>query len=132
MDSSLFSALSVLVPLITKISEFVANNPNFVSQIVMAAGAFLTMKSVVIACRVAMLALSVATKLTPFGWIQMAISAIVALGILLYQNWDKIKECASKVWPAIKDYTVKSFETIKNFILNFDLNGWIISMFGKA
>ena len=29
----------------------------------MAAGAFLTMKSVVIACRVAMLALSVATKL---------------------------------------------------------------------
>lgn len=132
LQPALNAALSVLVPLITKISEFVANNPNFVSQVVMVAGAFLTMKSAVIACRVAMLALAVATKLTPFGWIQMAISAIVTLGILLYQNWDKIKEYASKVWPAVKEYTVKSFEAIKNFILNFDLNGWIISMFGKA
>lgn len=132
LQPALNAALSVLVPLITKISEFVANNPNFVSQIVMAAGAFLTMKSVVIACRVAMLALSVATKLTPFGWIQMAISALVAAGILLYQNWDKIRDYAVRVWPSVKEYTVKSFEAIKNFILNFDLNGWIISMFGKA
>ena len=38
LQPALNAALSVLVPLITKISEFVANNPNFVSQIVMEAG----------------------------------------------------------------------------------------------
>src|SRR5699024_4577764 len=110
LQPALNAALSVLVPLITKISEFVANNPNFVSQIVMAAGAFLTMKSVVIACRVAMLALSVAIHLTLFGWIQIAISALFAAGILLYQNWDKIRYYAVRVWPSVKEYTVKSFE----------------------
>lgn len=132
LQPALSAALSVLVPLITKVSEFVANNPNLVAQIAMTAGALMGMRTVVIGCRVAMLALAVATKMTPFGWIQLAISALVAAGVLLYQNWDKICAYAENIWPRIKQFGIDAIGGLKNFILNFDLNGWIISTFQKA
>ncbi|HHR9170041.1 TPA: phage tail tape measure protein [Salmonella enterica subsp. enterica serovar Warragul] len=129
LQPALNAALGVLVPLLTKVSEFVANNPNLVSQIVLTAGALLTMRTAVIACRVAMLALSVATKMTPFGWIQLAVSALVAAGVLLYQNWDKIKACAVKVWPTIREYGVKALEGLKFVFMNFTPVGWLVQAF---
>ncbi|EIS4532936.1 phage tail tape measure protein [Salmonella enterica] len=129
LQPALNAALGVLVPLLTRVSEFVANNPNLVSQIVMTAGALLTMRTAVIACRVAMLALAVATKMTPFGWIQLAISALVAAGVLLYQNWDKIKACAVKVWPTIREYGVKALEGLKFVFMNFTPVGWLVQAF---
>ncbi|CNU28115.1 phage tail protein [Salmonella enterica subsp. enterica serovar Bovismorbificans] len=129
LQPALNAALGVLVPLLTKVSEFVANNPNLVSQIVLTAGALLAMRTAVIACRVAMLALSVATKMTPFGWIQLAISALVAAGGLLYQNWDKIKACAVKVWPTIREYGVKALEGLKFVFMNFTPVGWLVQAF---
>ncbi|EJN4873213.1 phage tail tape measure protein [Salmonella enterica] len=129
LQPALNAALGVLVPLLTKVSEFVANNPNLVSQIVLTAGALLTMRTAVIACRVAMLALAVATKMTPFGWIQLAISALVAAGVLLYQNWDKIKACAIKVWPTIREYGVKALEGLKFVFMNFTPVGWLVQAF---
>ncbi|EKL1904017.1 phage tail tape measure protein [Salmonella enterica] len=129
LQPALNAALGVLVPLLTKVSEFVANNPNLVSQIVLTAGALLAMRTAVIACRVAMLALSVATKMTPFGWIHLAISALVAAGVLLYQNWDKIKACAVKVWPTIREYGVKALEGLKFVFMNFTPVGWLVQAF---
>ncbi|ECJ3906613.1 phage tail tape measure protein, partial [Salmonella enterica subsp. enterica] len=129
LQPALNAALGVLVPLLTRVSEFVANNPNLVSQIVMTAGALLTMRTAVIACRVAMLALAVATKMTPFGWIQLAVSALVAAGVLLYQNWDKIKACAIKVWPTIREYGVKALEGLKFVFMNFTPVGWLVQAF---
>ncbi|HFJ1278769.1 TPA: phage tail tape measure protein [Salmonella enterica] len=129
LQPALNAALGALVPLLTKVSEFVANNPNLVSQIVLTAGALLTMRTAVIACRVAMLALSVATKMTPFGWIQLAVSALVAAGVLLYQNWDKIKDCAVKVWPTIREYGVKALEGLKFVFMNFTPVGWLVQAF---
>lgn len=129
LQPALNAALGVLVPLLTKVSEFVANNPNLVSQIVLTAGALLAMRTAVIACRVAMLALSVATKMTPFGWIQLAVSALVAAGVLLYQNWDKIKACAVKVWPTIREYGVKALEGLKFVFMNFTPVGWLVQAF---
>lgn len=129
LQPALNAALGVLVPLLTKVSEFVANNPNLVSQIVLTAGALLTMRTAFIACRVAMLALAVATKMTPFGWIQLAISALVAAGVLLYQNWDKIKACAVKVWPTIREYGVKALEGLKFVFMNFTPVGWLVQAF---
>ena len=54
------------------------------------------------------------------GMIAIAIGAAVAAGILLYKNWDKIKEMASNLWGkikevfgGIKDSIVGAFDTVK-------------------
>ena len=54
------------------------------------------------------------------GMIAIAIGAAVAAGILLYKNWDKIKETASNLWGKIKevfggirDSIVGAFDTVK-------------------
>lgn len=47
---------------------------------------------------------SVFTALTgPVGIAIAAITAAIAVGVLLWKNWDKIKEFAGKLWDGIKD-----------------------------
>ena len=45
-----------------------------------------------------------------------AIAAIIGAGILLYKNWDVVKEKMAAVWDAIKMATQTAFEWIKNII----------------
>ena len=56
------------------------------------------------------LGMSVGALLAPVGLVVAAIAAIIAIGVLLWKNWDKIKEVArslgdtiSNVFNAIKD-----------------------------
>lgn len=46
------------------------------------------------------------------GAIVLAIAAVVAAGVALYQNWDTVKEKAGQLWQNIKD----TFDKIKNAI----------------
>ena len=50
--------------------------------------------------------------LAPILLIVAAIAAAIAIGVLLYKNWDKIKAKASELWTAIK----KKFADIKQAI----------------
>ena len=46
---------------------------------------------------------AVLTFLTsPVGLLVIAIGALIAIGVLLYKNWDTVKEHANKTWEAIK------------------------------
>lgn len=40
--------------------------------------------------------------LTPFGWIVIGVGAVVAAGVLLYKNWDKVKVGAKVLWAGLK------------------------------
>jgi phage-related minor tail protein len=48
------------------------------------------------------------------GPLTIAIAAIIAIGVLLYKNWDTIKEKATALWNGIKS----TFESIKTTISN--------------
>jgi len=56
----------------------------------------------------------IALLFTPFGLIGLAIAGVIALGVLLFRNWDTVKEKAADVWGSVKDSFVNAWEGIKN------------------
>ena len=52
----------------------------------------------------------------PVGLVIAAIAALIAIGILLYKNWDTIKEKAGEIWGAIKTAIANAVEGIKQVI----------------
>lgn len=55
---------------------------------------------------------------SPLGLVVIAIAAVIAIGVLLYKNWDTVKEKAIGIWNAIKSFFVNTFSAIKNGISN--------------
>lgn len=45
------------------------------------------------------------------------IAALIAIGVLLYKNWDTIKKYATKAWGAIKKAIITAFTAVKNFFV---------------
>lgn len=61
---------------------------------------------------------AIATALGTGGIFAVAIGAAIAVGVLLYKNWDKIKEVAGAVWSWIKDKTVTFVNNIGTKLSN--------------
>nr|DAP85591.1 MAG TPA: minor tail protein [Caudoviricetes sp.] len=61
---------------------------------------------------------AIATAIGPGGIFIAAVTACIAIGVLLYKNWDKIKEVAGKVWDWIKNKTVTFVNDIGNKLRN--------------
>ena len=57
---------------------------------------------------------AIATAIGPAGIFAIAVGACIAIGVLLYKNWDKIKETAGKVWDWISSKTRRFVEDIGN------------------
>lgn len=57
---------------------------------------------------------AIATAIGPGGVFVLAVGAAIAIGVLLYKNWDKIKEMAGKVWNWISNKTRRFVEDIGN------------------
>lgn len=61
---------------------------------------------------------AIATAIGPGGIFIAAVTACIAIGVLLYKNWDKIKEVAGAVWSWIKDKTITFVDGIKSKLSN--------------
>lgn len=71
-------------------------------------------------------ALNAAFVATPIGWIVLGLGAVVAAGVELYKNWDKIKQYAGQLWDkvketfgGIKDSIVGAFNSAKEKVSGF-------------
>ena len=53
-----------------------------------------------------------AAAATAIGIAIVVIGALIAIGYLLYKNWDMIKKYAKIVWNAVSDAAVSAFDTI--------------------
>ena len=54
--------------------------------------------------------------LGPIALIVAGIAAVIAAGVLLYKNWDKIKEVAVRVWTGIKNAITKPIKAAVDFV----------------
>ncbi len=70
-------------------------------------GAWIAYKTVAAAVTVAQIALNVAMTANPIGVIIMGIAALVAAGVLLYENWDVIKLHLLGAWAILKQEFAK-------------------------
>lgn len=50
----------------------------------------------------------------PIGWITAGIVALIAIGVLLWKNWDTIKQKSSQIWGAIKAFFSKTLSDLSN------------------
>lgn len=105
------SVAQTVVSLGKQAAAFVANTAvkvaNTAAQVAMTA-ATTAWNAICVIATAATKALSAAVAFltSPFGLVVVAIGAAIAVGVLLYKNWDKIKEVAGAVWSWIKDKTV--------------------------
>ncbi len=58
----------------------------------------------------------------PVGLIIAAIAAVIAIGVLLYKNWDTIKEKAVEIWTSIMEW----FGEVKDWIVDVFTETWSI------
>lgn len=113
------SVARTVVSLGKQAAAFVANTAvkiaNTAAQVAMTA-ATTAWNAVCVIATAATKALSAAVAFltSPFGLVVIAIGAAIAIGVLLYKNWDKIKEMAGKVWDWISNKTRRFVEDIGN------------------
>lgn len=53
---------------------------------------------------------------SPIGLVILAITALIAIGLLLYKNWDEIKAKATEIWEKIKETISEKISNIKEKI----------------
>jgi hypothetical protein len=70
--------------------------------------------------------LNAALKANPIGFVITLIEAAIAAGVLLYQNWDALREGCGKVWDkakkafgGIRDTIVGAFDSAKRAVSGF-------------
>lgn len=117
------SVAQTVVSLGKQAAAFVANTAvkiaNTTAQVAMTA-ATTAWNAICVIATAATKALSAAVAFltSPFGLVVVAIAAAIAIGVLLYKNWDKIKEVAGKVWDWIKNKTLTFVNTISSGLKN--------------
>lgn len=112
--------IPIVTPVIQKITEVISSLSQLdegtldmivkIGLIVAAVGPVLTILGTLITS-IGSVVQGIGFLFSPMGMIVAAIAAVVAAGVLLYKNWDTIKETASKVWEKLKS----DFEQIKSF-----------------
>lgn len=65
-------------------------------------------------------AMAVAIMAIPvFGWILAAITGLIAIGVLLWKNWDKVVAFFRKAWDNIKMFFLKGIYNVLNALSKF-------------
>nr|DAN55348.1 MAG TPA: minor tail protein [Caudoviricetes sp.] len=90
--------LAVLGPLLLIVGNVII----FVTKLGMAISTLVTFFSAG-GAGAGLLATAIAFLTGPIGLTIAAITALIAIGVLLYKNWDEIKAKASEIWNGIKD-----------------------------
>lgn len=129
-SDTLIATLKVLAGMwaVKKVLDFNSGLTNSISSIGGAITTLLTMTGVLGGqaaatgtATVAQTGLNTAMAANPIGAVILAIEALIAVGMLLYKNWDTIKAAAQNLWNKFKDVSIRigtafsgAFNKVKN------------------
>lgn len=65
--------------------------------------AFTTLRNSTMLAKVAQIAFNTAMWASPVTWVIAGIVALIAIGVLLYQNWDTVKAKAIELWGRMQE-----------------------------
>lgn len=108
-----------VVPVIEKIIKFVQEHP-IIGKIAIAIAGLLAVGGPLLVMLgslmtiIPLIGTAFSALLGPIGLVIGAIAAAIAIGVLLYKNWDKIKAAAKK----LKEWVVQKFTDMKNGVVN--------------
>ncbi len=140
----IISAMETITGLLTKFSGWISENQSLVEGFVIVIGSFFAAWKVVsfastIAGIIKSMALWVASIISYTTTVGLAtaatstfklamgfltspvtiavaiIGSLIAIGVLLWKNWDTIKEKAIEIWGAIRDWFKETIDKIKEF-----------------
>jgi phage-related protein len=117
----LLPIFEALVPKLQAFAEWASNNAGPITIIV---GALAALAAIVVVVNAAMavatavttafgVAMAIATS--PITLIVLAIAAVIAIGVLLYKNWDTITAWLGRLWQSIKDKAVALWGGLKDW-----------------
>lgn len=108
--------LKKLLPVVETVKEWVTANPELTKAIFIGVAAFAALVTVVGLLGLALPAIITGFTLLlgPIGLVFVAIGLLIAIGVALIKNWDKMKIFASESWQSIKDIVGGAVDWIKN------------------
>ncbi len=121
--------LAKVTPIIEKIADWVDKNPELTAQIMIIAAAISGLIAILGTIGLVMPAVAAGFALVTGAaapWL-LAIAAVIALGYLLYKNWDDIKGGAEIVAESVKaawDSMVNAVTAAGQAIINFTTGMW--------
>lgn len=90
------------------------------------------LKTIIGGVKIAFGLLSTVMRLSPFGLIITLVTAVITIGVKLWQNWDIVKEKAGALWDKIKEVFGGIFEWGKSKIQPvIDFFGGIVDKFNN-
>ncbi|MHA1302198.1 MAG: phage tail tape measure protein [Candidatus Heimdallarchaeaceae archaeon] len=132
-----------ITPLIEKIGQkigefvswFQSLDPRWQKIILGIVAALAAVGPVLMVIGTAMIFLNAVMAASPVTWIVLgivaALAALIAIGILVWKNWDKIKQFFINLWDKVKNAFKTAWEWIKNMFLNYTPYGLIIQHWDK-
>lgn len=76
--------------------------------------------------------LNAALMANPIGLVIAAIAALIAAGVLLYKNWDKITAFFSGFWDNLKNNTAATLLSIAQMLFKFSPLGFLMRGFNQV
>lgn len=122
---ALAPTLTEIIKVVTAIANWVAENPKLTATLVtiattigVLAGAFMALAPLIAGIQAALPVLgTIFTALTgPIGLVIAAIAAVIAIGVLLYQNWETISAKGKEIFTSLLNFLKDTWSFITNLI----------------
>ncbi|MGN4672467.1 DUF2207 domain-containing protein [Bacillus cereus group sp. MYBK225-1] len=114
LQMALKPVLGVIADVVAKIADWISNNPKLAATLAAIAvaigvisGAFMALAPIVVVIS------SIGAAM--MGWVALiavVVAAVVALGVVIYQNWDSIRQWTIDAWNAIGEFLVGIWDSI--------------------